>query len=119
MLAHEIGHALGLIHEHQRYDRDDYISLNLDNIASHAISNFNRFKASIVDTRDLTYDFGSAMHYPATVGNSYSLYCCLIVHVFHSHVILLTSTIAILYGIVSGSSNKVTLYIGRRRHIIR
>ncbi|KAK2176354.1 hypothetical protein NP493_667g00011 [Ridgeia piscesae] len=66
VLAHEIGHALGLIHEHQRYDRDDYISLNLDNIASHAISNFNRFEASIVDTKDLTYDYGSAMHYTST-----------------------------------------------------
>lgn len=31
-LCHEIMHALGLHHEHTRQDRDDYITIEWDNI---------------------------------------------------------------------------------------
>ncbi len=63
IILHEVGHALGLIHEQQRPDRDDYIYVDTSNIQP----NFAHAYAK-VSTRDLvygTYDFESIMHYPA------------------------------------------------------
>lgn len=31
-MIHELGHAIGFNHEHQRPDRDDFILVHLDNI---------------------------------------------------------------------------------------
>ncbi len=33
-MRHELGHVLGLLHEHQRFDRNDYIFVDYDNISS-------------------------------------------------------------------------------------
>ncbi|VDK67727.1 unnamed protein product [Cylicostephanus goldi] len=38
--THEIGHALGLFHHQQRYDRDDYISFIQENVPSNYLRNF-------------------------------------------------------------------------------
>ncbi|HYB96028.1 MAG TPA: M12 family metallopeptidase [Vicinamibacterales bacterium] len=62
-VAHELGHALGFIHEHQRPDRDTYLTLDTSNIQSNAMGNFNRI-TTLVD-RQTAYDFGSVMHYAA------------------------------------------------------
>lgn len=60
-IAHEIGHALGLVHEHQRPDRDTYVTIVTANVAPEQMGNFTR----IVTARLWTpYDFGSVMHYP-------------------------------------------------------
>jgi hypothetical protein len=60
---HEIGHALGLWHEQSRSDRDQFITVILDNVAIHARNNFNKH---IFDGQDLgAYDYASIMHYPA------------------------------------------------------
>jgi hypothetical protein len=59
---HEIGHALGLWHEHSRSDRDDYVNVRYENIQPAAVHNFNK---QIEDGRDIgAYDYGSIMHYP-------------------------------------------------------
>jgi hypothetical protein len=59
-IAHEIGHSLGLIHEHQRADRDQYIRVEWDNIEPTGRGNFELVSQS----RPLgPYDFMSLMHY--------------------------------------------------------
>ena len=59
VIAHEIGHALGLIHEHQRSGRDSYVTINYSYIQSGHESNF----AIAGSTNYGPYDFDSVMHY--------------------------------------------------------
>lgn len=61
-LQHEIGHAFGLIHEHQRPDRDQYVFYYPKNGQANSESQFVRFSGNLkVSTQ---YDFISIMHYP-------------------------------------------------------
>jgi hypothetical protein len=59
-LCHEIGHTLGLVHEHQRSDRDNYISIITSNITSNGLAAFVILPSSLNKT---PYDFFSVMHY--------------------------------------------------------
>ena len=60
VIVHEIGHALGLIHEQSRSDRENYVVIYNQNIRSGAESNFRRDKYSLNFT---DYDYSSIMHY--------------------------------------------------------
>ena len=60
-VMHEIGHVLGLEHEHTRPDRDQHITIHWDNISADKTHNFD-----IATTASSTlgeYDYGSIMHY--------------------------------------------------------
>jgi hypothetical protein len=59
-IVHEIGHATGAIHEHQRSDRDTFVTVQPDNIIPDKKGNFERLGDSI----NLTdYAPPSIMHY--------------------------------------------------------
>jgi hypothetical protein len=63
-ILHEIGHALGLIHEHQRPDRSDYVTVYKSNTKGGFLglnfwTNFSKQSAK----PHTPYDFFSIMHY--------------------------------------------------------
>lgn len=64
-IAHEMGHAIGLIHEHSRYDRDDYIVVHWDNIKDDKEYNFAKMTSANSGISNVTtdYDYQSLMHY--------------------------------------------------------
>ncbi len=59
-LIHEIGHALGLLHEHTRSDRDQYVNIHWDRIEEDMEVNFEIMDGSVLLGE---YDYGSIMHY--------------------------------------------------------
>ncbi len=64
-VAHEIGHILGLMHEHQRSDRNTYVKYNRDNTDP-----VIRFAFDIIPgVREGSYNQGSIMHYSSKGGS--------------------------------------------------
>lgn len=59
-IMHEFGHALGLMHEHQRTDRDAFIVVNWSNLTSKGRGQFER---KFEHESRTTYDYASVMHY--------------------------------------------------------
>jgi hypothetical protein len=64
-LCHEIGHVLGLVHEHQRSDRDNFVTIQWNNVAFHTTD--MRYDGNFVllpsSQNKGAYDFLSVMHY--------------------------------------------------------
>eukprot|EP00058_Branchiostoma_floridae_P022713 XP_002608203.1 hypothetical protein BRAFLDRAFT_90357 [Branchiostoma floridae] len=60
-IIHELMHAVGFWHEHQRPDRDDYVTIRLQNVDPDEQYNFDKQTDS--RTLGLPYDYGSVMHY--------------------------------------------------------
>lgn len=59
-IIHEICHALGLWHEQSRKDRDNYVTINWNNIQS---SNKHNFEKHVDALTFGEYDYNSIMHY--------------------------------------------------------
>ncbi|MGB7392809.1 MAG: M12 family metallopeptidase [Pricia sp.] len=64
-VIHEIGHAIGFLHEQSRSDRDDYVKINLSNIPERSRFNFFKWNAGASDLANFTnrLDFNSIMMY--------------------------------------------------------
>ena len=60
-ILHEMGHAVGLCHEHTRNDRDQWVKIDFSNVKSNKKSQYKKRD----DAKDFgKYDYGSIMHYP-------------------------------------------------------
>jgi hypothetical protein len=60
VVAHELAHAAGFIHEQSRPDRDQYVEIRWDRIPDNLENNFTIWEGSATSG---AYDFESIMHY--------------------------------------------------------
>ncbi len=65
-VIHEIGHAIGLLHEHNRYDRDNYVNVHMSNIKQEYKDNFYKRTSNYYCIG--TFDFNSVMMYSSYTG---------------------------------------------------
>merc|ERR1712131_159392 len=73
IVAHELGHTIGLHHEQCRPDRDNYLNIYLNNVPSNMRFNFDKVRGT--DNFGMPYDYCSLMHYGATAfgGRSFTI----------------------------------------------
>lgn len=71
MYLHEVGHAIGLVHEHQLPNRDDFIEILSQNVQPNMRIWFNKYSAQEVDQMQVRYEYSSVMHYGITVSNEF------------------------------------------------
>lgn len=69
-VMHELLHTLGMFHEHQRMDRDNYITIDYGNIDTEGRKDVNEYLRQNYDKRTSNesydyghYDYGSILHY--------------------------------------------------------
>lgn len=59
VILHELGHAVGMTHEHQREDRDDFVIFHEDRVTEEP----EQYEKEDLEARTEKYDFESLMHY--------------------------------------------------------
>ncbi len=66
--THELGHLLGFTHEHQRPDRDGYITVRWNWIRPEAAGQYSLVENSLYEAESYPYDYRSVMHYSTSSG---------------------------------------------------
>ncbi|CAF3395431.1 unnamed protein product [Rotaria socialis] len=62
-IMHELLHTLGFNHEHQRSDRDSFLTINYANIQNSYVFAFDKLTSANSDNQGTPYDYNSIMHY--------------------------------------------------------
>jgi hypothetical protein len=63
MPCHELGHVLGFFHEHERWDRDQFVTIHYENIKPGRASDYDWIARTNWLVSSLPYDYRSIMHY--------------------------------------------------------
>jgi len=63
MPVHELGHVLGFFHEHERWDRDQFLTIHYENIKPGRASDYDWIPKTNWIVSTLPYDYQSIMHY--------------------------------------------------------
>ena len=62
-ILHELGHKIGLEHEHQRPDRDLFVTIDWVKITPDEMTQFTYIMPDLYDYTNYPYDYESIMHY--------------------------------------------------------
>ncbi|EDS31597.1 metalloproteinase [Culex quinquefasciatus] len=62
-IVHELMHALGFLHEQNRSERDNWVTIMTQNIQRGTENNFAKASAKTTTAFGVQYDYGSVMHY--------------------------------------------------------
>ncbi|KAF5291135.1 hypothetical protein FQA39_LY14377 [Lamprigera yunnana] len=65
-IVHEFLHAAGFYHQQSATDRDNYVTINWQNVIAGREDNFKKFNSSVITSYGLAYDYKSIMHYSRT-----------------------------------------------------
>ncbi|XP_017764627.1 PREDICTED: zinc metalloproteinase nas-13 [Eufriesea mexicana] len=63
VIVHELMHALGFYHQQSAADRDEWVTINWENIKPGKEHNFNKYDNKTVTDYGISYDYMSVMHY--------------------------------------------------------
>lgn len=63
MPVHELGHVLGFFHEHERWDRDQFVRIHYENIKPGRAADYDWIALTNWLVATLPYDYQSIMHY--------------------------------------------------------
>lgn len=63
MPAHELGHVLGFHHEHQRWDRDEFVTIHYEHIKPGREHDYDWIPETNWIVSSTAYDYRSIMHY--------------------------------------------------------
>ncbi|XP_069957441.1 zinc metalloproteinase nas-13-like [Cherax quadricarinatus] len=63
IIMHELMHVAGFWHEQSRPDRDNHITININNVQSGKWYNFEKYPWDRIQSLGIDYDLGSVMHY--------------------------------------------------------